>query len=192
MEEGMTTMRRELLVDDYLSRLEAAASHLPRERRRELVGEIREHVEAGLAEAGDDETAVRNVLERLGPPEEIAAAAGDPPAQRGRLETAALIVLCFSFVLPFAGYAIGAGLVLASKAWGERDKLIGLLLAPAAVLAAAVIVTVGAEAAGGSAQSSDDGAFVASVGPVEIAILAVYFLSGLAAAAYPSHRLRDG
>ena len=116
----MTTMRRDRLVDDYLRRLEAAAAHLPRERRRELMGEIEEHVEAGLAEAGD------------------------APPERGRLETAALIVLCFSFLLPLVGYLLGAGLVLASKAWRERDKLIGLVLAPAAVLAAAE----GAEVAG--------------------------------------------
>ena len=60
----MTTMRRDPLVDDYLRRLEAAAAGLPRDRRAELVGEIEEHVEAALDEAGDDEAAVRNVLER--------------------------------------------------------------------------------------------------------------------------------
>ena len=76
----MTTMRRDPLVDDYLRRLEAAAADLPRERRAELVGEIEEHVDAALAEGGDDETAVRNVLERLGSPEEIAAAARPPAA----------------------------------------------------------------------------------------------------------------
>ena len=56
----MTTMRRDPLVDDYLRRLEAAAAHLPRARRTELVGEIEEHVEAGLAEAGDDEPGGRH------------------------------------------------------------------------------------------------------------------------------------
>src|SRR4051794_14843544 len=99
----MTTMRRDPLVDDYLDRLEAAAAHLPRERRKELIAEIGEHVPAGRAEAGDDETAVRNVLERLGSPEEIAAAAGTPPLvrpQRGPLETIAVIVLCASFLFP--------------------------------------------------------------------------------------------
>jgi hypothetical protein len=186
----MKTMRRDPLVDDYLARLEAAAAHLPRRRRAELVGEIEEHLEDALAESGDDEIAVRNALERLGSPEEIAAAAGDAPPERGALERAALIVLCFSFVLPLVGYVIGAGLVLASKAWAERDKLIGLLLAPAAVFAAAVIVILVAQAVGGSAQDSREDAFAGSVGPVELAVLAVYLLSGLAAAGYLSHRLR--
>jgi hypothetical protein len=53
-------------------------------------------VDDALAEAGDDEAAVRNALERLGSPEEIAAAAGPEPAarpRRGPLETIAPIVL---------------------------------------------------------------------------------------------------
>jgi hypothetical protein len=33
LEEGMTTMQRDPLVDDYLRRLEAAAADLPDERR---------------------------------------------------------------------------------------------------------------------------------------------------------------
>ena len=142
----MTTMRRDPLVDDYLSRLEAAAAHLPRARRDELVGEIEEHVEAALAEAGDDEAAVRNVLERLGSPEEIAAAAAPPAAaqaERGPLETMALIVLCVSLFVPVAGYLVGAGLVLASKVWSGREKAIGLLVPPIVVLAGLLIVLVG-------------------------------------------------
>jgi uncharacterized membrane protein len=183
MEEGMTTMRRDPLVDDYLRRLEAAAADLPRERRAELVGEIEEHVEAALAEAGDDEAAVRNVLERLGSPEEIAAAAGVAP-ERGRLESAALIVLSVSLVLPGAGYLIGAGLVLASKAWTGREKTVGLLIPPLVVLIGAIVVLAGA------ASVADGESFDSGLGPVELAVLAVNVLSGLAAAAYLSSRLK--
>jgi hypothetical protein len=179
----MTTMQRDPLVDDYLRRLEAAAAHLPRARRKELVGEIDEHLEAALAEAGDDEAAVRNVLERLGSPEEIAAAAGPAP-ERGRLETAALFVLSVSFILPGVGYLIGAGLVFASKAWGGRDKTIGLLIPPLVVLIGAVVVLAGA------ASVADGESFDSGLGPAEIAVLAVNFLSGLAAAAYLSSRLK--
>lgn len=185
----MTTMRRDRLVDDYLRRLEAAAAHLPRERRAELIGEIEEHVDAALAEAGDDEAAVRNVLERLGSPEEIAAAAGAAP-ERGRLEAVALIVLCLSFILPLIGYVIGAGLVLASKVWGEREKLIGLLIAPLVVLAGAFVVMLAIGSLANPAEDSDGGSFVVTLGPVELAVLAANFLSGFAAAAYLSSRLR--
>jgi uncharacterized membrane protein len=179
----MTTMRRDPLVDDYLRRLEAAAADLPRERRKELVAEIEEHVDAALAEAGDDETAVRNVLERLGSPEEIAAAAGVAP-ERGHLETAALIVLSVSFVLPGVGYLIGAGLVLASKAWNGREKTIGLLIPPLVVVVGALVVL------GGAATAAEGDSFDSGLGPVEIAVLGVNFLSGLVAAAYLSSRLR--
>lgn len=68
------------LVDDYLRRLDTAASMLPADRRDELVSEIREHLQEALHQTpADDQTAVRNALERLGTPEEIAAAAVDTP-----------------------------------------------------------------------------------------------------------------
>jgi hypothetical protein len=67
------------LVDDYLRRLDAAASALPAPRREELISEISDHLQEALRrEPASDEAAVRNLLERLGPPEEIAAAAADP------------------------------------------------------------------------------------------------------------------
>jgi len=115
------------LVGEYLNRLESAAAGLGRGRRTELVAEIREHVDDGLREAGAvDEVAVRNVLERLGPPEEIAAAAGPPPTRAGRLELAAMITLA----LPFVGWIIGVVLVrIASldrtrEGGGDRDRLV--------------------------------------------------------------------
>jgi len=68
-------MTSQQLVDGYLVRLERAAAVLLAARRVELVAEVREHIEAALETTGDgDEMAVRNVLERLGSPEEIVAA----------------------------------------------------------------------------------------------------------------------
>jgi len=186
----MTTMRRDPLVDDYLRRLKAAAAGLPRERRAELVGEIEEHVDAALREAGtEDETAVRNVLERLGSPEEIAAAARPPSIvpERGWLETAALIVLAVSFLLPVAGYLIGAGLVPASKAWDGREKTIGLLIPPIVVLAGALVVVAAAASAGGSTNVGEEPSADGGLGPLE---LAVAVLSGFMASAYLASRLR--
>jgi hypothetical protein len=63
------------VVDDYLHRLDAAATALPPGRREELVAEIRGHVAEALAEAGrDDEATVRSVLDRIGEPQDIVAA----------------------------------------------------------------------------------------------------------------------
>lgn len=117
------------IVTDYLKRLEAAAAPLAHDRRKELVAEIREHIEASLAESGARSDAdVRNVLERLGSPEEIAGAAGvggggsSPTRRAGPLEIAALLAL----LVPVAGWAIGGVLVVVSRAWSGVDKVVGL------------------------------------------------------------------
>jgi hypothetical protein len=176
----MTTLQSDPLVEDYLRRLDAAAAHLPADRRAELADEIREHIREAGAE---DEAAVREVLDRLGSPEEIAAAEGPPP-KRGPLETGALVVLSIGFVLPVVGYLFGAGLVLSSKAWSARDKLIGLLIPPA------VFVIGGVVTLSLSASVADGDSFDSGLGPVEIAVLFSLVFSGLVSAAYLSWRLR--
>ena len=102
------------LVDDYLRRLDAAASALPAYRREELVSEIRDHLQEALRQtAAGDKAAVRTVLERLGTPEEIAAAdppsPGPPAAAFSQVNSLAIASLVLG-VLWFAG--IGAVLAL--------------------------------------------------------------------------------
>jgi hypothetical protein len=126
----MTTMETDRLVDDYLGRLEEAAAHLQRSRRSELIAEIREHIEAALREEeAAGEVAVRNVLERLGPPEEIVEAAEPPPeadqVPTGKLEVAAMVTL----VVPFIGWLFGIAMVLISRAWLNREKTVATALA---------------------------------------------------------------
>jgi hypothetical protein len=76
----MTIVHTDRLVDDYLRRLDAASSMLPPDRRAELASEIRDHLDEALRDTDpNDKLAVRNVLERLGPPEEIVSAAADVP-----------------------------------------------------------------------------------------------------------------
>jgi hypothetical protein len=139
----MTTMQTDRLVDDYMSRLEEAAAHLQRSRRAELISEIREHIEAALREEeAAGEVAVRNVLERLGPPEEIVEAA-EPAAEAdqrptGKLEVAAMVTL----VVPFIGWLFGIAMVLISKAWSNREKTIGTALALLAVVPFLTLVIV--------------------------------------------------
>ena len=130
----MTIMETDRLVDDYLSRLEDAAAHLQRSRRAELIAEIREHIDTALREEdAASEVAVRNVLERLGPPEEIVEAAEPAPeaelAPPGGLEVAAMVTL----VVPFIGWLFGIAMVLISRAWSNRQKTIGTALALLAV-----------------------------------------------------------
>src|SRR5258707_15839241 len=86
---GVFPMDVDALIADYLGRLRAAAWPLPSVRRTELEAEVSEHIEAGLeAEGGRTEVAVRNVLERLGAPEDIVSAevdagSGSQSAQAG-------------------------------------------------------------------------------------------------------------
>lgn len=134
------------LVRDYLGRLQTAAWPLSADRREELLGEVREHIESALgSSATHDEVAVRNVLERLGPPEEIVAAEvdGEPvalqqapappasttevarPAPWGAVEIIAIVLLTAGAVfLPFVGPIVGLVLVWLSTRWTTREKLI--------------------------------------------------------------------
>ncbi|MEV6306005.1 hypothetical protein AB0M02_41795 [Actinoplanes sp. NPDC051861] len=72
------TERNDSLVADYLAAVARATAGLPRDRRDELVRDLREHIEAGRAELPDEtEHQVREILERLGEPAVIAAVAAE-------------------------------------------------------------------------------------------------------------------
>jgi hypothetical protein len=88
-------------VDDYLKRLDAELGDAPRARRRDLVQEIGEHVAEARADlAAENETEVRNLLERL-----------------GFVEVAAVVLLL-------------VGGLWASAAWSVRDKLVAPVVVP--------------------------------------------------------------
>ena len=142
------------LISSYLQRLEAAAADLPVERRDELVEEIRQHIDASTLGAGSDEAALRTLLDRLGTPEEIAAAAREDlpagataleqpalseanPSPWGGSELAAVVLLGLGpFVLPLVGPLVGLVLALSSQRWTRRDKTVAVALsvAPAVLL----------------------------------------------------------
>lgn len=141
-------MDGDVLVRDYLSRLEAAAWPLAVDRRVELIGEVREHIDAALREAGrNDEVTIRNVLERLGRPEEIVAAESDGGAADpsriarqnggavtssspwGPIEIIAIVLLTVgALLLPFVGPIVGLVFVWASTRWATREKLIATII----------------------------------------------------------------
>jgi hypothetical protein len=109
------------LVDDYLRRLDAAASTLPTDQRDELVSEIRDHLQEALSQTPPgDQAAVRNALERLGSPEEIVAAAADPapgqPAGVGSQVNGLAIASVAVAVLWFAGFGAVLALVFGYRA----------------------------------------------------------------------------
>jgi hypothetical protein len=101
------------LVDDYLRRLGAAASGLPADQRDELVSEIKDHLQEALRQTpAGDQAAVRNALERLGSPEEIAAAA-DPAPGRPAGAASQINGLAIASVLVAVLWFAGLGAVLA-------------------------------------------------------------------------------
>jgi hypothetical protein len=67
------------LVAEYLARVERAAAGLTPARREELLRDLREHIDIERADSPDDSEAhLRTILDRLGDPEVIAAAADTP------------------------------------------------------------------------------------------------------------------
>jgi hypothetical protein len=143
------------LVAGYLGRLVQAARQLPPDRRAELVDEIADHIEQARAVSGASGPGLRDLLQRLGEPEAIAAEASDSgadfpgpsaqpasaigpplplrgPRRQRRLDFAAVLlalgsVLLFplSPVLALLGWAVGIVLLLLSPRWPTRAKVLG-------------------------------------------------------------------
>lgn len=143
-------MDADTLIADYLGRLRAASWPLAAGRREELQAEVAEHIDTALAQAGSrDEVTVRNVLDRLGAPESIAAAEagggsvspGGPPgfalvaapsagaSPWGAVEIIAILFLTVgSVVLPFVGPVIGLVFAWGSNRWTTHEKSVATLI----------------------------------------------------------------
>lgn len=132
------------LADDYLGRLQAAAAVLPAERADELVADIREHLASAIA-PGSSEADVRNILDGLGTPQELVAAARDelPPTGSAvpvkrpvrwieptalALAGAAAVLFWFPF-LSIPLWAAWVALLLIAPRWTWVDKVFGLTIA---------------------------------------------------------------
>jgi hypothetical protein len=130
------TSNADRLVDDYLKRLDRELGNLPRARRRELAEEIAGHIaEARASLPVESEAEIRNLLERMGDPAEIAAEAqeraGVRPRRAGWVEILALVLLLIGgIVLPVVGWFVGVVLLWVSEAWTTREKLVGTFVIP--------------------------------------------------------------
>ena len=143
------TETRPRAVDQYLRQLERGLRDLPADRRDEIVGEIEEHIVVLLGELGHapGEADVRNVLERVGEPDDIAREALDsaePAPQPVRwTDTAAVVAL----PIPFVGWIVGAVLLWLSNVWTTRDKVVGTLAGPGLFILGG-LATISASAGG--------------------------------------------
>lgn len=124
------------LVEDYLDRLERELADFPSARRRELVQEISEHIaEARAGLESESEADVRNLLDRIGDPADIASEARErraPAVRKGSaLDIAALIMLLVGgVIIPLVGWLVGVVLLWVSEAWSTREKLFGTIVVP--------------------------------------------------------------
>jgi hypothetical protein len=109
----MTATKTDELVADYLHRLETVLRPLPTSRRDQLLSEISEHIDEGLAGAeGQSEASVRELLDRLGDPEDIAdAALTDEPTrpQSRRIAAGVAVVAAAGIVAALLWWAFHGG-----------------------------------------------------------------------------------
>lgn len=195
------TRQRE--VGEYLRRLQRSMGDLPAQRRDEILAEIEEHIASGLAEFPSPTDAdVRNVLERVGDPDDIAAEArerfGIKPAKRSWTDPAAIILLLIGG-FTIVGWFVGVVLLWISDAWNTRDKIIGTLVVPGGLAGALGVGLAASGVQGGSCgpvevavAPAPCATAAASVGDVVGLILAVLLvLAPIVTAIYLSLRLRQ-
>jgi uncharacterized membrane protein len=156
------------LVERYLKHLDVELDDLPRDRRREIVDEISGHIAEARADLEQEtESDVRNILEGLGDPAEIATDARErfevsPPAKPGRsepggVEIGALIMLLVGgLVLPVIGWIVGVILLWTSNIWNTRDKIIGTIFVPGGLGLPIVLATFSLSGGGGSCTEFGD------------------------------------
>ncbi len=144
------------LVERYLKHLDVELDDLPRDRRREIVDEIAGHIaEARAGLEHETEADVRNILEGLGDPADIAADARDrfevrPPSTQSKTRWMEIVALIFllvgGLILPVIGWLIGVVLLWVSNVWNVRDKIIGTLVLPGGLLLPLGLVVIGGSA----------------------------------------------
>jgi hypothetical protein len=123
------------LVDQYLSRLDSALQGVPAARREEIIEEISNHIADERGRLHDDsDAAVLNLLDRVGDPVELAAAARDVAASPAQPTRRIGAVEVLALVLTPLIWPAGVILLWLSPAWNTRDKLIGTLLPPGGYL----------------------------------------------------------
>lgn len=166
----------------YLDRLDRCAAVLPTDQRTELVEEISRHIADAMA-IGQvrTEADMRTMLDRLGEPEEIVAAAradasatpgftpsppyigGAPVALRAPTTTwegITVALLTIGSIVPIIGWLAGVAMLWTSTRWRPGEKVLGTLimpLGPAAVLWFALIPVSSESCTGGTETPSFDG-----------------------------------
>lgn len=173
---------RDAIVRGYLRDLRLELQALPRGRREELLSEIRQHIEESLGES-PTRADVRNVLEDLGDPSEIAS---EEFGGRGRIARRPWVeivtiplLLIGGVVVPVVGWIVGLVLLWTSRFWTLGERLVGTLLLPWGLLPA---VYVSLFSGSSCSESIADGVIVSSdctTLPVAVSMAVVALVVGV-------------
>jgi hypothetical protein len=168
------------------------------------VTEIGEHIDEALADIGprsSSDAEVRNVLERLGEPEEIAAEAAErfgiaPVRRRASDVGATVLLLVGGIVLPVLGWFVGVALLWASEVFTTRDKLIGTFVLPGGLALPVFLGVLVGPSEDCVTRGGSGGAEVVTCSPgsgfgevVGMILLALAILAPLATAIYLARKL---
>lgn len=133
-------MKDQRAITKYIGRLDRKLRLHASYRRREILDEVKAHIDEEIAELGHDptESDIEGILQRVGDPESIASQeAGNARAARVGtiLGITALVLLIAGGFLHFPiGWLVGVGLLWAIPRWTSRQKLLGTLLIPGGLM----------------------------------------------------------
>lgn len=195
----MSTAER--AVKRYLSKLDRALREAGADRREEIVEEIATHIREELSQVEGEptEAQVRDMLDQVGNPDDIAAqeSGQSTPAARFPFKgVAALTFLLVGGLLYFPlGWLIGVALLWSCDRWELRDKILGTALVP---LGLALPIYIWITGCGTSNPVRGEGGgtdYVCDWFGIRrtwmIALVVVLALVALGTSAYLSRRLRN-
>lgn len=136
----MSSQGPDALIKRYLDDIERAVAPLPAKQRRKLIDDISSRIAAARLELDlESEVAVREMLDRLGTPASIAAAAtgeGSPAWEQTehRREDSVIRWLLFGGLLVGVGWLVGVNRLWRSPVWSRSEKLLGTLVLPGGLL----------------------------------------------------------
>jgi hypothetical protein len=117
------------VIADYLRQVDKALDAAGVRDRASIVEGLREHVQ--LEMSADETSNVQSLIDRLGRPDEIAAAASvsgpDRPPVRDWWAVVMLLVGGFAVGI---GWVIGLALVWTSQTWSRREKILATVVVP--------------------------------------------------------------
>jgi hypothetical protein len=164
------------IVAEYLRRLDFAAVGLQPDRRAELVSEISEHI-AHARTSGEvhDEAGLRDLLDRLGEPDDIVAEAREsdpdaPPPPNGAglgstvvhyrkpgigLEVAAILLMTVASIIPLIAWTLGAVMLWTSRRLRTWEKALMTLVVPGGPFAVVYLVGLFPSQVCSSSSTSD-------------------------------------